>query len=420
MSNYISIVMSQKTIQIDPKYLAASSSSGVGGGRTVNTGTRRRGRKEKPKAATLVKPDKMKKQWIAKVKEFQKKRQDEEAKAEKTEDAKTDVSEFNDEFSKTMTFFESLASKRQKAKQDRRSRKKRTDSGSRASVEVVSSPPTSTPVSLDLPAVFSAPIAMSPSVQPAIRVSEPVVVTKPSAPVPRTAVPSAAAPSAVVPSAAVPSSAVPSVAVPSAAVPSVAVPSAATTGVPTITVSREANPVRSHNKFPIPALGAQPPYSTLRNGTRPTYRQWKKGQSLKSRDDEDIVPSDSTTERSIKAARSKLRSTYDRKNTNATPSKRRMKKRITRTIRHRVGRKEGKVGVLIKDAHTRKRVQTEKAQLRRTSIVDVKRFLRSRNLIKAGSSAPNDVLRKMYEQCMLSGDLKNESDEVLLHNFMST
>ena len=97
-----------------------------------------------------------------------------------------------------------------------------------------------------------------------------------------------------------------------------------------------------------------------------------------------------------------------------------MKKRITRTIRHRVGRKDGKVGVLIKDAHTRKRVQTEKAQLRRTSIVEIKRFLRSRNLIKAGSSAPNDVLRKMYEQCMLSGDLKNESDEVLLHNFMST
>ena len=78
------------------------------------------------------------------------------------------------------------------------------------------------------------------------------------------------------------------------------------------------------------------------------------------------------------------------------------------------------MGVLIKDAHTRKRVQTEKAQLRRTSIVEVKRFLRSRNLIKAGSAAPNDVLRKMYEQCMLSGDLKNESDEVLLHNFMST
>ena len=69
--------MSQKTIQIDPKYLAASSAGTSQ--RSTAGGTRRKGRKEKPKAATLVKPDKMKKQWIAKVKEFQKKRQDEEA-----------------------------------------------------------------------------------------------------------------------------------------------------------------------------------------------------------------------------------------------------------------------------------------------------------------------------------------------------
>lgn len=392
--------MSQKTIQIDPRYLAASS-SGSGTGRQISTGTRRRGRKEKPKAATLVKPDKMKKQWIAKVKEFQKRRQDEESKAEKAEEAKTDIQEFNDEFSKTMTFFEGLSSKRQKAKEQRRSRKKKADAPSVSISGSVGSAPSNMPVSLDLPPEFniqtppavcptptSKPASSEGSEPPArpVSVARPVSDAKPVSTIPRTTVRVSPPEKPAAPEA----------------------------------VATTASPPATSNKFPVPALGAQPPYSTLRNGSRPTYRQWRRGQSLKTREPSEIVPSDSATERSIKTARTKLRSTYNNSGTKATPSNRRMKKRITRTIRHRVGRKDGKVGVLIKDAHTRKRVQTEKAHLRRTSIVEIKRFLRSRNLIKAGSSAPNDVLRKMYEQCMLSGDLKNESDEVLLHNFMST
>ena len=397
--------MSQKTIQIDPRYLAASSAGTSQ--RSAASGTRKRGRKEKPKAATLVKPDKMKKQWIAKVKEFQKKRQDEEAKSQKEDESRADIQEFNDEFSKTMTFFESLATKRQKAKQDRRSRKNKTaTSPVTASLEV-----NNTPVSLDLPPEFvvDSPVA-----------AEPINVAPPARPVStRPATQAVTAPAPIAPVAPVLSGPVPVAPAPVAPVPVAPKPVASPPMVSIGTVAKETkSPVSV--RYPTPALGAQPPYSTLRNGSRPTYRQWRRGQSLKNREEKDIAPSDSLTEKSIKMARSKLRSTYDKPNVKATPSNRRMKKRITRTIRHRVGRKDGKVGVLIKDAHTRKRVQTEKAQLRRTSIVEVKRFLRSRNLIKAGSAAPNDVLRKMYEQCMLSGDLKNESDEVLLHNFMST
>jgi hypothetical protein len=408
--------MSQKTIQIDPRYLAASS---VGTSqRSAATGTRKRGRKEKPKAATLVKPDKMKKQWIAKVKEFQKKRQDEEAKSQKEDESRADIQEFNDEFSKTMTFFESLATKRQKAKQDRRSRKNKTaPSPVAASLEV-----NNTPVSLDLPPEFvvDSPVAAAPiKVEPPARpVSTRPVAQAVTAPAPIAPVSPAPVPSALVRSAPALARSAPAP-VTSAPVPVAPKPVTSPPIVSVGTVAKEnKSPVSV--RFPSPALGAQPPYSTLRNGSRPTYRQWRRGQSLKNREEKGISPSDSLTERSIKMARSKLRSTYDKPTVKATPSNRRMKKRITRTIRHRVGRKDGKVGVLIKDAHTRKRVQTEKAQLRRTSIVEVKRFLRSRNLIKAGSTAPNDVLRKMYEQCMLSGDLKNESDEVLLHNFMST
>jgi uncharacterized protein YqgQ len=95
------------------------------------------------------------------------------------------------------------------------------------------------------------------------------------------------------------------------------------------------------------------------------------------------------------------------------------KRRTTKTIKHRVGKRDGTISVLVKNNDTRKLVQSEKVKLQRTSIVDIKKYLRARNLIKAGSNAPNDVLRKMYEQCMLSGDLTNQSSDVLIHNFMA-
>jgi len=45
--------------------------------------------------------------------------------------------------------------------------------------------------------------------------------------------------------------------------------------------------------------------------------------------------------------------------------------------------------------------------------------LRDHGLIKAGSKAPNDIMRKMYESSMLSGDVTNQDNEILMHNFLN-
>ena len=99
------------------------------------------------------------------------------------------------------------------------------------------------------------------------------------------------------------------------------------------------------------------------------------------------------------------------------------KKTTVRTTKrsYTVGRNKngGTVGVLVKDAFTRKKIMSAHKELKKTHINDVKKYLREHNLIKAGCSAPNDVLRKTYESVMLTGDVVNTNEETLLHNFVN-
>ena len=47
---------------------------------------------------------------------------------------------------------------------------------------------------------------------------------------------------------------------------------------------------------------------------------------------------------------------------------------------------------------------------------DVKLELKNSNLIKIGCNAPNDVLRKMYESSVLTGEVTNINTDTLLYN----
>jgi hypothetical protein len=88
--------------------------------------------------------------------------------------------------------------------------------------------------------------------------------------------------------------------------------------------------------------------------------------------------------------------------------------------KYTLGKKHNIVGVLLKDNKTRKNVMTAHQNLKKKTISQIKEYLKDHNLIKVGSTAPTDVLKEMYVSAMLTGDVTNSNQDILLHNFLKS
>ena len=77
----------------------------------------------------------------------------------------------------------------------------------------------------------------------------------------------------------------------------------------------------------------------------------------------------------------------------------------------------GKVSILIPNKTIRKKVDNMKHEMHQTPIQEVKKYLLKHGFIKIGSPAPNDILRKIYEDLLVLGDVYNRNGENIVYNF---
>jgi len=180
-----------------------------------------------------------------------------------------------------------------------------------------------------------------------------------------------------------------------------------------------------------PIIAPPPPYGCLKGGNKSTYRQWKQTQKntdvLQSgghdRETIQIFPNavdnnipqqnpvnNSVRQEKLKAAQKLHKSKQVVEKQYATFGKQKGGKNKHRT---------GKIRVLIKDNITLKKIEHEKNMLDKQNISEARKYLMRHGFLKVGSSAPDDVLREMYRNAFLAGDIYNKSTDVLLHNYMA-
>ena len=87
--------------------------------------------------------------------------------------------------------------------------------------------------------------------------------------------------------------------------------------------------------------------------------------------------------------------------------------------RWKLGKRNNYVGVLIKSKKIRKMINDDIKKIKKTPVNQAKKYLYERNLLKQGSQAPNDIVKLIYENSLLAGDIYNINPETLLHNFIN-
>lgn len=96
------------------------------------------------------------------------------------------------------------------------------------------------------------------------------------------------------------------------------------------------------------------------------------------------------------------------------------KKTIRRTYKIGKSKLLPKISVLVSNKTIRNNISTKSQLLKQVPIQDIKKYLIKRGLLKVGSTAPNDILRKMYESSILiCGEVQNHNPDYLLYNFMN-
>lgn len=182
-----------------------------------------------------------------------------------------------------------------------------------------------------------------------------------------------------------------------------------------------------------------PPYGCLKNANKPTYRNWlrhtqKNRDNHNNHDNMNSLESkmnnnnsmDNTVSNNINNTRedklSQIKNKFQQDNISNNEAKSTnciIKKTIKKKYKLGKSKKKSIISVLIKGSTFRQKIANEKHKLSKKNISHIKSYLKKHGLLKSGSSCPNDILRKMYEDSILTGYVTNKNKDTLIHNFLN-
>ena len=132
-----------------------------------------------------------------------------------------------------------------------------------------------------------------------------------------------------------------------------------------------------------------PPYSCLKNSDKPTYRQWK-SQTLKNKQPK-VSPQISVRLDTLDTPPPK------RSSTPCPPPAGRVRRKTVK-----IGKKDGHLSLVIyAKGGQKRRPRSEPSKMRS--------YLKNRNLLGRNSSAPNDIVRTIFQSSTDAGDVYNKS-----------
>ena len=150
------------------------------------------------------------------------------------------------------------------------------------------------------------------------------------------------------------------------------------------------------------------PYGILKNGNKPTYKNWV------SIDDNSNMPPNNMSTSNMSPNNMLTTSVMP---TNIIPNNIIQDIEVKKVFNIGKNKKNKTISVLLKNNTTRKKIENDKINLKKSNLATVKNFLKKQNLIKFGTTAPNNLLREIYESTKLCGDIINENNTLLMHNF---
>ena len=177
-----------------------------------------------------------------------------------------------------------------------------------------------------------------------------------------------------------------------------------------------------------------PPHGCLKNGSKPTFREWankmlhKPVETMKNMfggdggggdGGDDGAAASSSTGMDGGGGTSAGKTLTKQHEHPENIAGMRVKIRRTQKKKYRIGKHDDVVGVLLKNKEAQRHIQKQHLTLKQKTIGEIRKYLYEHHLLKIGSNAPPDVLRRMYEDSILTGEVKNTNKGVLLHNFLS-